>query len=74
MMEGDRILLHGDEYFDQIHIYFEQSDLGVHPVRNKKLILQSASQALEIPIFAQLKEDRTLQNLKLQLKRKGETL
>lgn len=74
MMEGDHILLHGDQYFDQIHIYFEQSDLGVHPVRNKKLILQSALQALEVAELNGLKEDHCLQSLKLQLKRKGETL
>ena len=46
LLECDKVFLHGDQYFDAIDPYFEQSDLGGNLVRAKKVIADSVVQAL----------------------------
>lgn len=64
--------LHGDDYFDELHIYFENSQLGVELVRDRKLILKSVIEGLENPLFDELKECIELKTLKRRLAKEGE--
>lgn len=72
LLSGDNLTTYGNEYFDTIHIYFENSDLGVNPVRDKKVILKGAIEALTNPMFACLDENTEFQSLKQKLAEKGE--
>ncbi len=60
-------LMDGDDYFDQLEKVFEQSDLGTEAVRNKKLIRESALQALDIPVFSTFATNKKFLNLKKEL-------
>lgn len=68
----DNLFLHGDNYFNLLDKWFEQFDLGIKLVRDKKLILDSAIQALEHPIFDVFAEDNTFKKLKDCLVKKRE--
>lgn len=59
--------LHGDDYFDQIDVYFEDLDLGTQPPRSGQMIWDSFLQVLEIPAFLPLKENREFRQLKKQM-------
>lgn len=63
----DDVKLHGDEYFSHIDKYFEGFDLGVHPVRDKQMVLKSAIEALEHPLLIELKENKEFQMIKERL-------
>lgn len=47
--------------------FFEQADLETEVIRNKKLIRESALQALEISVFFILSTDKRFLKLKKQL-------
>lgn len=66
--------LHGDGYFNRLEEWFEGLDLGKQMVRDKKLVLDNACQALENPVFSPLIEDKRLVRLKRVLREKRETL
>ena len=66
--------LHGDGYFNRLEEWFEGLDLGKQMVRDKKLVLDNACQALENPVFSPLIEDKRLVRLKRVLTEKRETL
>ena len=66
--------LHGDGYFTRLEEWFEGLDLGKQMVRDKKLVLDNACQALENPVFSPLIEDKRLVRLKRVLTEKRETL
>ncbi|WP_028044317.1 helix-turn-helix domain-containing protein [Candidatus Stoquefichus massiliensis] len=74
LIKDDQVLLHGDDYFDMIHVYFESSDLGVHPVKNKKLVLQGAIDALDHPLFDTISMRQEFQIMKKRLMKEGELL
>lgn len=74
LLTDDNLMLHGDHYFDLLHKYFEESDLGVNPVKDKRLILNSAISALDIPLFSDLVESKEFQEIKKILIQKGESL
>lgn len=67
-------ILHGDRYFNRLEEWFEGLDLGKQMVRDRKLVLDNACQALENPIFSPLEKDRRLERLKRALAEKRETL
>lgn len=50
--EGMR--LRGDELFDRMEEWFEGNELGANAVRNEAVIMDSAAQALEHPVFSRL--------------------
>lgn len=58
------MILHGDRYFDKIETWLDHSELGKNAPRDKKLVLDSAKQALEHPAFDLLKEDPRYQKLR----------
>ena len=66
--------LHGDGYFNRLEEWFEGLDLGKQMVRDKKLVLDNACQALENTVFSPLMEDRRLERLKRVLTEQRETL
>lgn len=66
--------LHGDGYFNRLEEWFEGLELGKQMVRDKKLVLDSACQALENTVFSPLMEDMRLERLKRVLTEKRETL
>ena len=74
MLKNNNLIFHGDEYFNLIRRWYEQSELGVHAPRDKKVILDNALQGLEQPVFAVLKEDREFLHLKKVLSEKGGSL
>lgn len=74
LLSKDHIFSHGDDYFDAISYYYENSDLGVNPVRDKKLILTGAIQALDNPIFSCLGDTLELKSIKDILLRRSEEL
>lgn len=47
-------MLHGDSYFNKLDSWFETLDLGTQMPRNKKLVIQSARENLNNPVFAEL--------------------
>ena len=62
------MILHGDRYFDKIETWLDHSELGKNAPRDKKLVLDSAKQALEHPAFDLLKEDPRYQKLRHMLR------
>lgn len=48
--------LHGDEYFTKLDQWIEGLDLGTQMVRDRKIILQSARENLNNPVFAEIRE------------------
>ena len=64
LLDEDDVKLHGDEYFNDIDQYFEGFELGVNPVRDKDLVLKSAIEALEHPVFMELKDNKEFQMIK----------
>lgn len=74
LIKDDQLMLHGDDYFDAIHVYFESSDLGVNPVRDKKLVLQGAIDALDHPLFDTISMRQEFQIMKKRLMKEGELL
>ncbi len=47
-------MLHGDSYFNQLDSWFETLDLGTQMPRNKKIVVQSAKEKMNHPIFIEL--------------------
>lgn len=64
------IVLHGDDFFNQLDDWFEEFELGAQGVRNEKLVRQSAIEMLENPVFAGMNQER-LQKLKHRLQAKA---
>ena len=62
MLHGE-FALHGDEYFSELESWFEGLDLGAQPVRDKKIVLQSARENLDNPVFESLRERKEFQEL-----------
>lgn len=58
------LTLHGDDYFNRISGWYEQLDIGNDAPRDKRLILESAIQALNYPVFAMLEDDVEYQKIK----------
>lgn len=52
----ERGMLHGDSYFNKLDSWFEELDLGTQMPRNKILVMQSARENLNNPVFDSLRE------------------
>ena len=65
------ILLHGDDYFNRLDEWFESFTLGTDAPRNKKLIYESALQAIEAPAFSTLFEEKEFWQLKEHFTQEG---
>ena len=55
--------LHGDDYFTGLDLWFEGLDLGPQLVRDKKIILQSARENLDNPVFDGIRARKEFQKL-----------
>ncbi|MBQ3546233.1 MAG: helix-turn-helix transcriptional regulator [Lachnospiraceae bacterium] len=59
--------LRSDEYFNKLDVWFEQMELGGNVPRDKKVILESAIQGLNHPVFAILEDELKYQKMKKRL-------
>lgn len=64
LLTGKQPVIHGDRYFDRIDEWAEQLDIGADAPRDKRVIWESAVQALENPVFAVLHEEAEYQSIK----------
>lgn len=64
LFEDDHMSLHGDDYFDHVDVWFEQLEIGGKPPRDKRVIWNSALQAMLNPAFAILDKEKEYHNLK----------
>lgn len=69
LLTGENLTLHGDTYFNRISGWYEQLDVGSDAPRDKRVILESAVQALNHPAFAVLEESAEYQSIKDMLAR-----
>ena len=67
LLSDDNLKLCGDSYFYRLEEWFEGLDLGTEPPRNKKVILDSAVQALDHPVFAPIEQTEEFKLLRKQL-------
>lgn len=56
-MEKSGMRLHGSLLFDRLEGWFEENELGAKPVRNSAVVVESAGQALDNPVFSCLPPD-----------------
>lgn len=64
----DDVKLHGDCYFTQIGDWFNQPDMGNQAPRDKKLIWDSAIDALKHPAFSVLEGNKAFEHMKDRLR------
>lgn len=69
LLGGDRLYLHGDDYFHRLDPWFETLALGANPPRDKALVRQSALQSLSHPSFDPLRDAPEFQAIQLTLER-----
>lgn len=74
ILADDNVKLHGDDYFDTIDPWFEESDYGATPPRSKKFIIDNALQSLSNPGFSVLNEEADFQNICRILKKESEII
>ena len=63
LLEGEKMVLHGDEYFDRIDAWIEALPLGDMAPRSRKFISQSLQAALSHPAFEGLKKNTDFQRM-----------
>ena len=61
-------MLHGDSYFNKLDSWFEVLDLGTQMPRSKKLVMQSAKENLNNPVFENLRERKEFNRIINELK------
>lgn len=64
LMEDEHLKLHGDSYFTGLEPWFEKLDLGSSAPRDKKIIMESAVQVLDHPVFQNLQDEPDFQKAK----------
>lgn len=70
----EELFLHGDGYFTKLEGWFEQSEFGGEAPREKRIILDSALQAMEHPVFVCLREEEAYKQMRKLLVRRGQQL
>ena len=58
---ADGLSLHGDEFFSTLDEWFADMDLGIEAVRSEKLVMESALEGLENPVFARINDQEFIQ-------------
>lgn len=66
------IILHGDDFFNQLDSWFEELELGAQGVRTGKIVAENAAHVLDNPVFAGMKQRERVEKLKSKLLIKGE--
>lgn len=64
LLTGENLTSHDDAYFNRISGWYEQLDIGSDAPRDKRVVLESAIQALNHPAFAVLEESAEYQSIK----------
>ena len=72
--EGNYLTLHGDDYFDKLEAWFEQTEISGNLPRDKSIILDSALQGINNPAFKILENEDAYQNMKDILVKRGKAL
>lgn len=67
LLTGDNMRLHGDNYFDRLDKWINKLILGAEPPRAKNLVLESVAQSLMHPLFTEIQDTKTFQQIKQQL-------
>lgn len=65
------ICIHGDQYFNLIENFFQESHIDRVPPREKKTILDSVVETLEHPAFAGIQDTKKYKELKRLLETEG---
>lgn len=73
-LTDDNLASHGDDYFDRIHTWYENLDIGADAPRDKRVILDSFLQSFQHPAFAVLETDDEYRKLKKRLEERGKKL
>lgn len=69
LLADDNLTLHGDNYFNQIHSWYEQLDIGADAPMDKRLIYENYIQSFQNPVFELLADNKEYQKLKQSLTR-----
>ncbi len=68
LLKNDKIMLHGDWYFDSIMESFKEFGIGLKAPRNRKAILEDVYCSLENPVFENLQKETDYKVIKDRLK------
>ncbi len=68
MFTEENLTSHGDAYFDRIRGWYEGCDLGNRTPRSRKVILDSAAQIFDYPVFDALKARPDFRKLRQSVK------
>ncbi len=71
LLKAEQIVLHGDEYFDQLEEWIDQLPLGSMAPRDKSFIRQNIQGILAHPAFDSIKEKNEFQRLVRRLTKGG---
>lgn len=63
----DGIRLKGDDFFDRVEEWFENAALGPVGVRDSKVVIKSAAEAFDNPVFASVFSNEELESMKKSL-------
>lgn len=69
MFDGDNLTRHGDDYFNKVSVWYDQCELGNQPPRSRKVILDSARQIFDYPVFADLAKEERFQKIRCSLEK-----
>ncbi len=61
------LLLHGDDYFNKIEEWFEESEGGAYAPRDRRLVLEEVKQSFASPVFAVLEKEERFTTIKRKL-------
>lgn len=68
LFSSEILLLHGDDYFNEIEAWFEEAEGGADAPRDRQLVLEDAKQSLDNPVFAALEGEDGFELIKKKLK------
>lgn len=63
LLQAEKIVLHGDEYFDRLDVWIEELPLGDMAPRDGNFVSQSVQEALSHPLFENIKDNREFQRI-----------
>lgn len=64
LLSNNNILIHSDDFFSELDTWYENTDLGVNPPRNKKFITESVIQALNNPYLSLIQQEERVEKIK----------
>lgn len=63
LLRVEKVVLHGDEYFDRLDAWIEALPLGEMAPRSRKFVFQNLQEAFSHPAFEALKENADFQKI-----------